>query len=449
MDKSKDFAVVSKETYHQKLGELLLGDPNFEKIHKLSIEDEISRYNTMRENTMDPYLSDDTIKLLKCQHSISDFYGLLKRHKENLPIRPIATSYNSLISNVENFLANMLKPLLKKCKYLIDSPRNFKSRTKLESFRFNPRLHTVISYDCKSLFTRVKVSRVISWILDEVYKNPRDFFNEKHNGVLLEPPSRSNFRKFLHSTLTDFNFFKSQIGIFKQKEGLPMGSCLSPLLANLFVNVFETSVIDKLMNEGKVLHWTRYVDDVFAIVMKNSEDFIFGKLNNWDSNLEFTREVMTSEGLVFLDCLVFANGHKLHHKKYRKEGLNTVLSNFEKSVMCKKYLKNSLFTMLHRERDCCSNNELFHESLEELREILRRNNYPKRLVDNKIKTFLKDDKKPDRPEKVHTLCIPYTSPSIEKYLHSLIKRMKMFVPYFEVNLAYKTPTLRDIISPYC
>ena len=228
-----------------------------------------------------------------------------------------------------------------------------------------------------------------------------------------------------------------------------MGSCLSQLLTNLFVNVFETSVIDKLMNEGKVLHWTRYVDDVFAIVMKNSEDFIFGKLNNWDSNLEFTREVMTSEGLVFLDCLVFANGHKLHHKKYRKEGLNTVLSNFEKSVMCKKYLKNSLFTMLHRERDCCSNNELFHESLEELREILRRNNYPKRLVDNKIETFLKDDKKPDRPEKVHTLCIPYTSPSIEKYLHSLIKRMKMFVPYFEFNQAYKTLTLRDIISPYC
>ena len=166
-----------------------------------------------------------------------------------------------------------------------------------------------------------------------------------------------------------------------------MGSCLSPLLANLFVNVFETSVVDKLIDQGKILKWVRYVDDVFAVVMKNSENMVFRKLNDWDSNLEFTKETMTSEGLVFLDCLIFGRGRKLHHKKYRKEGIHTVISNFETSIMCKKYLKNSLFTMLHRERDCSSNNELFLESLEELKEVLRRNNFPGRLVDEKMRFF--------------------------------------------------------------
>ena len=115
--------------------------------------------------------------------------------------------------------------------------------------------------------------------------------------------------------------------------------------------------------------------------------------------------------------------------------------------MCKKYLRNSIFTMLHREKDCSSSQELFLESLEELKEVLRRNNYPRRLVDNKVSEFLKNDQKPDRPPKVHTLCLDYNSPQIEVYVNNLIKRMKNFVPSFEVNIAYKTRKVCSIFSP--
>ena len=196
VDKSKDLALLDKDAYHKKLGNLLLDDPNFEKVNDLSIKDEISNFNELRRNTMDQYLNADTIKSLECNHSISDFYGLLKRHKELLPRRPITTGFNSLVHNAEKYLANLLKPLLKDCKFIIDSPRAFKSKANLESFNYNPRIHSVVSYDCKSLYTRVKVSRVISWILDQVQKNPRRFFNETHNGVLLEPPVEQTYGNF-------------------------------------------------------------------------------------------------------------------------------------------------------------------------------------------------------------------------------------------------------------
>ena len=78
----------------------------------------------------------------------------------------------------------------------------------------------------------------------------------------------------------------------------------------------------------------------------------------------------------------------------RKNGIDTVLSNFEHSIMCKKYAKNAIFTMLHRERQCCSNDELFHESLKELKDGLKRNGYPLKLIENKIKIFLNDPQKP-------------------------------------------------------
>ena len=84
-----------------------------------------------------------------------------------------------------------------------------------------------------------------------------------------------------------------------------MGSSLSPILANLFVNMFEVSVIDKLVKQGKILKWVRYVDDCFAVIRRDSEELILTKLNSWDSNLEFTTEKMTESGLVFLDCRNF------------------------------------------------------------------------------------------------------------------------------------------------
>ena len=89
---------------------------------------------------------------------------------------------------------------------------------------------------------------------------------------------------------------------------------------------------------------------------------------------------------------------------------------------------------------------MFLESLEELKEVLRRNNFPQRLVDNKISEFLKSDQKPDRPPKVHTLCLDYNSVNIEGYVNNLIKRMKNFVPSFEVNIAYKTQKVCSIFS---
>ena len=62
---------------------------------------------------------------------------MLKLDKNGHPLRPIATGYSSLVCNSERYLANLLKPLLEKCKYLIDSPRMFKSKTKLDSFDYD------------------------------------------------------------------------------------------------------------------------------------------------------------------------------------------------------------------------------------------------------------------------------------------------------------------------
>ena len=67
-----------------------------------------------------------------------------------------------------------------------------------------------------------------------------------------------------------------------------MGTSLSPLLAKLFMSIFERAVIDKLIKQGLILKWYRYVDDVFCILKTESKDLLFRKINGWDSQLKFT-----------------------------------------------------------------------------------------------------------------------------------------------------------------
>ena len=114
--------------------------------------------------------------------------------------------------------------------------------------------------------------------------------------------------------------------------------------------------------------------------------------------------------------------------------------------MCEKYSKNAIFTMLHRERQCCSNDGLFHESLKELKEVLKRNGYSLKLIESKIQIFLNDPQKHVWRERVHTLCLDYNSSLIEGYVDSLMKRLRRVLPNFWVNIAYKTKTVYNLFS---
>ena len=90
----------------------------------------------------------------------------------------------------------------------------------------------------------------LSIILDEVYQNS------------------DIFRKYLHGVLTKFNFFRTPIGTFRQLGGLAMGSCVSALISNIFVNFFEQEVIKPLIKGKKIISWLRFADDTLAIIKK-------------------------------------------------------------------------------------------------------------------------------------------------------------------------------------
>ena len=288
------------------------------------------------------------------------------------PLRGLATAYDALVNNAEKFLKILLKPIADEYSFLVKNTKEFKERFLNDRKNFDPAIHSVLTADIKQMYSNVNVVRCVSYILEKVYAYPRKYFNFKGiNGELLAPPKRENFKQFLVKTLKNFSSVKTPLGVYQQQTGLKMGSALSPLLSNIFIHTLKIKIIEKFKRTGKLISYSRFADDALIVIHKNTMRAFIKEINNYDKSINYTVEEMNQENqIVFLDTTVYINSkNELEFKKYRKNGLQTVISNFEHSVVSKKYLKGGILTNLHRELDSSSSHENFLETLEELREV--------------------------------------------------------------------------------
>ena len=112
----------------------------------------------------------------------------------------------------------------------------------------------ISSYNVKALFTSVHVEPALDII----------------NGRLLQDPHLSNSTSLsIHNivTLLGFclksTFFTFQGKYYEQVHGAAMGSPISPLLANLFMENFKARAISTGPSPSRI--WLRYMDDTFII----------------------------------------------------------------------------------------------------------------------------------------------------------------------------------------
>ena len=71
-----------------------------------------------------------------------------------------------------------------------------------------------------------------------------------------------------------------------------MGSPLSPILANLYMEYFESSLIPTIPDNLRPKVWLRYVDDVFVIYPHNEDALqeFLNRLNSLAPTIKFTIE---------------------------------------------------------------------------------------------------------------------------------------------------------------
>ena len=367
-----------------KLGDLFKHDCDFVKINNFDLLKTMDNFKILLKNTINPSLANITQLKIKPSMSISTLYGTVKDHKEHFPLRPIGTSYDSLTLGAEKYINELLSPLRKNCTHAIKSQIEFKNEFLKIKDQFDPENHEIFTLDVNSLFPNINNSRTINYILTEVYKEPTSYFYEKDKrGKTLPVPSREKFRKFLHGVLNNFNIFRCQIGIFSQKKGVKMGSPHSSLFADLFLGMLERTVVAALERQGHILKWIRYADDCLVVAKKGSFNLILDKVNKWDKNIKFSYELMVENKLTFLSSTIFLTENTFEFRPSRKNGLDTIFTNYHKATISKKYLVSNITTMLHLSQNSSSTHEILLNDMEfNLKQIFLKNAYPLKLINS-------------------------------------------------------------------
>jgi hypothetical protein len=233
-------------------------------------------------------------------------FGLPKLHKDGTPIRPVVSSINAPAHKLSYKINSLFRNFTSfKPKYSVKNSIDLIEKLSKVKVPDNARL---VSFDVTNLFTSVPVQESLllaGKILDDTQ---------------FQEPSVREELKTLLKACTDQNFFKFNGSTYIQKDGLAMGSPLSPLLAEIFMDNFERQLIENSNFKKNIKYWFRYVDDILCLwegSLRQLETF-HSNLNKTHKNIHFTKEIEVNNQLNYLDLSIAIQENKHHFKIFRK-----------------------------------------------------------------------------------------------------------------------------------
>ena len=185
------------------------------------------------------------------------FFGLAKVHKvpnnslniADLPLRPVISNCGTATYEISRHLASVLSPLTKN-EHTVNDTRDFINRLKRLSINDSEKL---VSFDVASLFSNVPLDYTIDVILRKIYTDK----------LIKTKIKKLQFKELLELCTKHLHFsFNGEM--FRQIDGVAMGSPLGPVIANIFMTELEEKIVPQFSDVMSV--WLRYVDDTFTII---------------------------------------------------------------------------------------------------------------------------------------------------------------------------------------
>jgi len=333
-------------------------------------------------------------------------YGLPKIHKTGHPLRIIISSVGSPLHNLANFLhkilVNSLPPHFSQI-------RNSSQLIEKLSNIHIPSECCLASFDVVSLFTNVPTDMVLE-IIKEKWCHIQLHTNLPQQEFVLA------IKFVLEST-----FFLFNNRIYKQTFGAPMGSPLSPVVADLILQKLEASIFNDLTY--KPIFYHRYVDDIALSVPTNQLNDLLSKFNSFHRRLNFTMEMECGgDRLNFLDLTIIKRDNTLIFDWFRKPTFSgRFLNYFSHHPFTHK--RGTMYSLI--DRVFRLSHPSFHKNnFDLIIKILLDNGYPLDLIFNTIRrrlhAYIRSNKrtaskKNEENPRLPYFTIPYVSCIFEKF----------------------------------
>ena len=409
-DKGRAVVVLDKSEYLEKAHTLLSDTNTYKKLPK----DPTNMYTKRVVDVIKP-LKDNGIlpvviyrRIYPTMTESPKFYGLPKIHKPEVPLRPIVASRGSITYELAKYVAHILAPIVGKTEHHIHNSADLVE--KLKNVRLTEE-ETLVSYDVSALFTSVPVQESV----DIIRKRLEDDDTLKDR----TPLTPDQVTDLLSVCLTT-TYFRFDNTYYIQTEGAAMGSPVSPIVANLFMEHFEQQALTSYSHPPRI--WGRYVDDTITIIHKDHIDSFTNHINSIHPSIKFTTEHEHNHTLAMLDTLIS-----------RKQDGSLSFSIYRKPTHTDHYLQFSshqptehklgvIRTLTHRANTLVTEEEEKQKEVLHLKKVLSISGYPKWAWDLPGSTKITPHprtKDPARRPKGH-VTIPYVGGVSE----ALVRKMR-------------------------
>ena len=174
-------------------------------------------------------------------------------------------------------------------------------------------------------------------------------------------------------------YFCYERNFYEQKEGAAMGSPVSAVVANFYMEFFEELALETVPTRHRL--WRRYVDDTFCILRRGSTEELLHHLNRViRQTIKFTVERQKDGTLPFLDTqLRKREDGSLDISIYRKSTHTDQYLHFKSHHLT--HVKSGVVRCLHdRVREIISTQDNLQKEVDHLARILKQNSYPANFI---------------------------------------------------------------------
>ena len=206
------------------------------------------------------------------------------------PLRPIVCSMGTATCVVTKELAKILRPLVIYSWYHISNTQNFVDQVKTNRQRKGSELLLIMW----RLF-----SYLFQWILPAPWSNTLQQDMQLHHRTSM---SICHIIKLLEFCLKSV-FFLIQVKHYEEVQGAALGSPISPIVTNPFMEKFKIKTINSVPKTPRL--WLRYVDDAFDIQKAEYSHQLLLQINSIEPHIQFTAQTPNTDGsILFLDTLI-------------------------------------------------------------------------------------------------------------------------------------------------